>query len=96
MGKQVLKKMINEVKFAKYFTISVDSTPELSRVDQLTFIILSVKDRVHVERFLKFIPLKGHASENLAETILNFSENHDIPIKNCSKGQTSHFLQKET
>lgn len=34
MGKQVLKEIVNEVKLAKYFSISVDSTPDLSHVDQ--------------------------------------------------------------
>lgn len=87
MGKQVLKKIINEVKSAKYFSISVDSTPDLSHIDQLTFIIRYVKDCVPVERFLKFIPIKEHKSKYLAETILNFLEIHDIPIKDC-RGQS--------
>lgn len=63
------------------------STPDLSHVDQLTFTIRYVNDRVPVERFLKFIPIKEHKSEYLAETILNFLENHDIPIKDC-RGQS--------
>lgn len=87
MGKQVLKKIINEVKLAKYFSISVDSTPDLSHVDQLTFIIRYVNDSVPVEKFLKFIPIIEHKSGYLAETILNFLDNHDIPIKDC-RGQS--------
>ncbi|KAJ8926499.1 hypothetical protein NQ314_021101 [Rhamnusium bicolor] len=43
-------------------------------------------NRVPVERFLKFIPIKEHKSENIAETILNFLENYDIPVKDC-RGQ---------
>lgn len=62
-------------------------TPDLSHVDQLTFVIRYVKDRIPVERFLKFIPIKGHKSEYLAETILFFLENHDIAIKDC-RGQS--------
>lgn len=87
MGKQVLKKIINEVQLAKYFSISVDSTPDLSHVDQLTFIIRYIKGRDPVERFLKFIPIKEHKSEYLAETVLNFLESHEIPIKDC-RGQS--------
>nr|XP_042894988.1 zinc finger MYM-type protein 1-like [Parasteatoda tepidariorum]XP_042895119.1 zinc finger MYM-type protein 1-like [Parasteatoda tepidariorum]XP_042899228.1 zinc finger MYM-type protein 1-like [Parasteatoda tepidariorum]XP_042901855.1 zinc finger MYM-type protein 1-like [Parasteatoda tepidariorum]XP_042906919.1 zinc finger MYM-type protein 1-like [Parasteatoda tepidariorum]XP_042909334.1 zinc finger MYM-type protein 1-like [Parasteatoda tepidariorum] len=81
-----LKKFGNPGK-AKYFSISVDSTPDLSHIDQLTFIIRYVKDCVPVERFLKFIPIKEHKSKYLAETILNFLEIHDIPIKDC-RGQS--------
>ncbi|KAF2879298.1 hypothetical protein ILUMI_26873 [Ignelater luminosus] len=60
---------------------------DLSRVDQLTFIIRYVKDGVPVERFLEFIHIKKHKSEYLAETIFNFLENHDIPINDC-RGQS--------
>ncbi|XP_050064849.1 uncharacterized protein LOC126553777 [Aphis gossypii] len=38
---------------------------------------------VPVERFLKFIPIKEHKSEYLAETIFSFLQKHDIPIKDC-------------
>lgn len=39
MGQKVLDEIINRVKIAKYFAISVDSTPDITRVDQLTFIL---------------------------------------------------------
>lgn len=87
MAKQVQKTIINEVKLAKYFSISVDSTPDISHVDQLTFIIRYVKDCAPVERFLEFIPIKDHKSEYLAETILIFLEKHGISIKDC-RGQS--------
>lgn len=87
MGKQVLFKIITEVKLAKYFSISVDSTPDVSHVDQLTFIIRYVKDHEPIERFLKFIPIQEHKSEYLAETVLTFLENNDIPIDDC-RGQS--------
>ena len=39
MAKKVTTKIANEVKKAKYHSIPVDSTPDLTHVDQLTFII---------------------------------------------------------
>lgn len=87
MGKQVLLKIVTEVKLAKYFSISVDSTPDLSHVDQLTFIIRYVKDHEPIERFLKFIPIEEHKSEYLAETVSIFLENNDISIEDC-RGQS--------
>lgn len=38
MGQQILKTIVKELKSAKY-SISVDSTPDLSHVDQLTVIV---------------------------------------------------------
>lgn len=57
---------------AKHFSISVDSTPDLSYVEQLPFIIRYVKSRNPVERFLKFVHIEGHKSECLAESVLIF------------------------
>lgn len=37
MGQQVLKTIVKELKSEKYYSISVDSTPDLSNVDQLTY-----------------------------------------------------------
>ena len=39
MGKQVLDRIFAEVKSTKYFSVSVDSTPDVSHVDQLTCIL---------------------------------------------------------
>ena len=39
MGSTVLSVIITELKEAKYFSLSVDSTPDLCHVDQLTVIV---------------------------------------------------------
>lgn len=39
----MLKTIDKELKLAKYYSISVDSTPDVSQVDQLTFIVRYVK-----------------------------------------------------
>jgi len=44
MGRQVLNKILSELKVDKYYSISVDSTPDLSHIDQMTFIIRYVND----------------------------------------------------
>lgn len=52
LATQVMRKILLEVKSAKYFSVSVDSTPDISHVDQLTFIIRYVsKDGHPTERF---------------------------------------------
>ena len=43
MKQKVIKEIKTEIQPAKYFSISVNSTPDLSHIDQLTFIIRDVK-----------------------------------------------------
>lgn len=80
MGDQVFKKVVCELKEAKYFSISVDSTPDLCKVDQLTLIIRYVTPQGSVERFLLFIPIKQHTGEYLADCVLDFLAAHGIDI----------------
>ncbi|KAF0723158.1 zinc finger MYM-type protein 1-like [Aphis craccivora] len=48
---------------AKYYSISDDSTPDLSHVNQLTSIVLLVKDRKPIEIFLQFLPIEQHRAQ---------------------------------
>ena len=39
MGQHVLCAILGEIKESKYYSISVDSTPDISHTDQLTFTV---------------------------------------------------------
>ena len=39
MGEQVLAEVIRQIKVAKYFSVSVASMPDVTYIDQLTFIM---------------------------------------------------------
>ena len=56
LGKKVLCAILEEVKKAKYYSISVDSTPDMSHTDQLCLTIRYVLPQGPVERFLTFVP----------------------------------------
>jgi hypothetical protein len=81
MDRQVLNTILSELKVAKYCSISIDSTPDLSYMNQITFIIRYVKNDNPVERFLEFIPIYEHGSENLFKVILSFLEKNQISLK---------------
>ncbi|XP_033221159.1 zinc finger MYM-type protein 1-like [Belonocnema kinseyi] len=69
-GGKVQDKIIEEIKMAKCYSMIVDSSPDISHVDQLSFIIRYVKeDGVPVERFLQFVQNPEHKSENLVNAI---------------------------
>lgn len=39
MGNEVIKRIVDELKLSKYYPIIVDSTPDVSKIDQLTLIV---------------------------------------------------------
>lgn len=78
------KKIFDDVKEAKYFGIIIDSTSDLQRVDQLSFIIRYVNPKTHAvnERFVKFIPIK-YQGIALSLEILKFLKNCNFEIQYC-------------
>ena len=87
MGKRVLSVIVEQLKAAKYYCVSIDSTPDISHVDQLTIIVRYVMEDGPVERFLTFMPFESHTGKGLANVLLAFMEDIGIDIENC-RGQT--------
>ena len=64
MAVKVLSIIFEEIRFATYWSVIVDSTPDMTHVDQLTIIIRYVKPNgTPVERFIKFLSNIGHKSK---------------------------------
>ena len=62
LGKKVKDLILEEIKTAKYFSILLDSTPDISHTDQMTFIVRYVKidsnNEVQIKEFFpNFFPL---------------------------------------
>ncbi|XP_041366776.1 zinc finger MYM-type protein 1-like [Gigantopelta aegis] len=87
LGTCVLDRIIYEVKEAKHYSVSVDSTPDLSHVDQLTIILRYVLPSGPVERFVKFLHMQGHSGEQLAQNLSDFLAEHNISLSDC-RGQS--------
>ncbi|CAK1592211.1 unnamed protein product [Parnassius mnemosyne] len=87
MGEKVLACIISELKKAKYYSFSVDSTPDITHLDQLTFTVRYVTDQGPIERFLMFVPIGGHNAEYLTEVVVKFFKDNDIDINDC-RGQS--------
>jgi len=79
--------IVNEIKKAGYYSISVDSTPDISHIDQLTIIIRYVTCNGPVERFLTFINIENHTGKYLAPILLEFMVDNEIDINLC-RGQS--------
>ena len=90
MSQKVRSAIVNEVKDAGYFSLSVDSTPDLSHTDQLSVVLRYVcpKDGKPVERYLNFLVLKSHTGEDMANDVLQYlCEVCEIDLSKC-RGQS--------
>lgn len=84
MARKLKTEILETIRAAKYFSISVDSTPGLAHIDQLTFIIRYVNNTgIPKETFLAFIPNPGHKSEELEVAVVNFIEENGLNLNNC-------------
>lgn len=83
----VRSQIIGEIKEAKYFSIIVDSTPDVSHTDQLTVAFRYVNsDGQPVERFVEFVPFTSHKAQSLEDTVLEILNRMDLDLNNC-RGQ---------
>ena len=88
MARKVISEIVKEIQESKYFSIIVDSTPDITHKDQLSFIIRYVsKEGTPKERFLRFIKNPVHTGKELAETVMSFLKANELDISSC-RGQT--------
>lgn len=84
MASEVRKKIVAEIKLAKYYGVTIDSTPDISHTDQLSVVFRYVlPDGAVVERFLKFIPIEKHDGAYLFETLKSCIESYGINLSDC-------------
>lgn len=88
LGKQVLTYILGEAKSSQYFSVVVDSTPDISHVDQLSFVIRYVKQSGEpVERFLKFLPNVGHKALDMFTAVIETLQLFGLDLLKC-RGQS--------
>ncbi|XP_072161308.1 zinc finger MYM-type protein 1-like [Bemisia tabaci] len=87
MAQKVKTIILQEAKDSKYFGIVLDSTPDISHTDELTFILRYVKNGEPVERFLCFLPNIGHKAEEVVEAVIKVFEECGLDVSNC-RGQS--------
>ena len=83
MGQAVLTSIVNEMKEAKYYSVSIESTPDISHIDQLPVTVRYVNKSGPIERFLTFINFQIHTGQELARLLLSYLDDNGIDIANC-------------
>ena len=87
LSDRVKAKIIAEIKKAKYYSISKDSTPHVAHIDQLSIVMRYVRiDGQPVEHFLAFIDIEKHERKYLFETLKSFLDECGIKLEDC-RGQ---------
>jgi hypothetical protein len=88
MSNKMVKEIVQQVKKAKYYSIILDSTPDISHVDQLALVIRYVTEEgTPIERFLRFFQNTGHKAAELSQTVQQALEEYGLDIQNC-RGQS--------
>ena len=89
LSKKVKYLILEEIKTAKYFSILLDSTPDVSHIDQMTFMVryIKINNEVHIkESFLNFFSLHGKNAHEITKSICNKLQQNRLDIMMC-KGQ---------
>ena len=91
MGQKALGVIKQEIVKSKYFSISVNSSSDITRTDQLTINIrhVNMTNYESVECFLAFINISSHTGQNPANTLLQYLSKQKIGFNCClDTGQT--------
>ncbi|XP_066590524.1 zinc finger MYM-type protein 1-like [Prorops nasuta] len=83
MARKILNKIKEEIIEAKYWALIVDSTPDITHVDQLSIILRYYLNGHVYDRFFCFIKIKSHTGKSLSIEIENLLKEHSIELQNC-------------
>lgn len=85
---EVRSKILEAIRHSKYFSLIVDSTPDVSHIDQLTIVVRYVNEEgIVVERFLAFLENVGHKGINMVDAMIDFLKGSGLIILDC-RGQS--------
>ena len=91
MAKHVKANIVREIKSAKYFSIMVDCTPDVSHTEQLSLIVRYVhieeKTVTIKERFMGFDTLDKQVAESYKNAVIGILNEYSLDI-NCLHGQS--------
>lgn len=80
--------LVSEIQTSKYFAMIVDSTPDVSHVDQLTIVLRYVDQTgLAVERFMEFLENTGHKGKEMETEVTDCLKTRSINIMDC-RGQS--------
>jgi len=87
MANKVLEIIQQRVNNAKYFSVILDCTPDISHFEKMSFTIRFVDETAGIdEHFIGFKTVDESTGESLTELLLNTLKENQFDIMNC-RGQ---------
>ena len=83
IAKSAIKIILKDAQDSRYFSISVDSTPDTKHTDQLCITFRYLLPSGPVESFVTVAPSNSYARMGKAEVILTFLQENLIDVKYC-------------
>ncbi|GJQ73386.1 hypothetical protein Trydic_g20013 [Trypoxylus dichotomus] len=94
LSEKVKEEIVSDIKAAKYFSVLLDCTPDLSHQEQLSFVIRFVRTENNAsatkhksvgvtEHFLEFLDVKSTTGKNLTDVLLEELDKIGLEIKDC-------------
>lgn len=87
LAEMVRKEIIEEVKESGPFALIVDETKDLSKTEQIAFVLRYVHQSAVYESFLQFTPAEKLDAQSLTEKITSCLEKFGLDYKTCLVGQ---------
>lgn len=87
LAQNVRSTLLCQILESKYFALIIDSTPDVSHIDQLTIVIRYVdRNGIAIEKFLVFLPNIGHTGAEMESAVINYLKEAGFNIMDC-RGQ---------
>uniref|UniRef100_A0A3B1J9M7 TTF-type domain-containing protein n=1 Tax=Astyanax mexicanus TaxID=7994 RepID=A0A3B1J9M7_ASTMX len=90
IGNKVLEEIVRRAQRAKYYSVIMDCTPDISHKEQLSVVLRLVNCDPSVsiaEHFFGFIDVEDTSGKGLTEVLLDHLQKHNLSISDC-RGQS--------
>lgn len=92
VGDKIIHEIVQRVKKAKYYSVIIDCTPDISHTEQLSIVLRVVKCEPSVgmsisEHFIGFVDVQDTTGKVLYETLLERLDKLNLDIRDC-RGQS--------
>lgn len=94
LGTELVKTLVRDINDAPFFTIIMDTTQDINKVDQMSLIISYVKLQINgqkeitgmeiLETFLGFFKVENHSAEAMAKQVMDKLKEYNIDMKNVT------------
>uniref|UniRef100_A0A8C2AU17 TTF-type domain-containing protein n=1 Tax=Cyprinus carpio TaxID=7962 RepID=A0A8C2AU17_CYPCA len=90
IGNKVLEEIVRRVHRAKYYSVIMDCTPDVSHKEQLSIVLRIVNCEPSVsiaEHFFGFLDVEDTIGKGLTEVLLDHLQKHSLSLSDC-RGQS--------